>query len=196
VQFTADSHPDVASGRITVTFRLWARPHARVGGRYNVGDVVIEVDSIDLVPFAGITRADLRRSGAGSMEALRARAAHSGPIDDDTLLYRIGFHVVGDRDRAPRTTDAATVTDVLRRLDAMDRRSRVGAWTRPTLRLIGDREGTVSSELAAALDRPRPEFKVDVRKLKALGLTESLTVGYRLTPLGRAVLDASPRARA
>jgi hypothetical protein len=84
----------VASGDITVSIRLWSRPKVKVGGRYPVGPVRIEVDSIELVPFSSVTRADVRRSGEQDRESLRRRAAHAGPIDDDTLVYRVEFHVV------------------------------------------------------------------------------------------------------
>ena len=94
MQFSPQLRDDVASGDITVSFRLWRRPKVKVGGRYPVGPVVIEVDSIELVPFSSVTRADVRRSGEQDREELRRRAAHAGTIDDDTLLYRIEFHVV------------------------------------------------------------------------------------------------------
>jgi hypothetical protein len=94
VQFSVELRDDVASGDITVSFRLWRRPQVKVGGRYPVGPVVIEVDSMELVPFSSVTRADVRRSGEPDRESLRRRAAHAGPIDDDTLVYRIEFHVV------------------------------------------------------------------------------------------------------
>ena len=94
MQFSPELRDDVASGDITVSFRLWRRPKVKVGGRYPVGPVDIEVDSIELVPFSSVTRADVRRSGEQDREELRRRAAHAGPIDDDTLLYRIEFHVV------------------------------------------------------------------------------------------------------
>ncbi len=186
MQFTQDSHAAIASGAITVTFRLWKRPHAKVGGQYTVGGVVIEVDTIEMLPFHAITKADVRRAGAKDRDALRARAAHAGPIDDDTLLYRIEFHVQGAKpepDAAP--VDDVHVATVITKLDRMDARSTNGPWTREVLRLIGANEGTVSTELAERVGRPRLEFKTDVRKLKALGLTESLLVGYALTPLGR-----------
>jgi hypothetical protein len=95
VKFNKELHPDIAAGDITVTFRLWRRPHAKVGGRYRVGPVEIEVDRMDLVPFVDITEADVRRAGEPDRETLRRRAAHAGPVADDTLLYRIAFHVVG-----------------------------------------------------------------------------------------------------
>jgi hypothetical protein len=94
VQFSPELRDGVASGRITVSFRLWSRAKVKVGGRYAVGSARIEVDSIELLPFASVTRADVRRSGEKDREALRQRAAHAGPIDDDTLVYRIDFHIV------------------------------------------------------------------------------------------------------
>ena len=94
MQFSAELRDDVASGDITVSFRLWSRPKVKVGGRYPVGPVIIEVDSIELVPFSSVTRADVRRSGEQDREELRRRAAHAGPIEDDTLIYRVEFHVV------------------------------------------------------------------------------------------------------
>jgi hypothetical protein len=94
VEFSKELRDDVAAGDITVTFRLWRRPHAKVGGRYRVGAVDIEVDRMEQVPFASITDADVRHAGEESREALRARAAHAGPVSEDTLVYRIEFHTV------------------------------------------------------------------------------------------------------
>lgn len=94
MEFSRELRDDVASGDVTVSFRLWRRPKVKVGGRYWVGPVQIQVDSIDLVPFSSVTRSDVRRSGEQNRESLRQRAAHAGPIDDDTLLCRVEFHVV------------------------------------------------------------------------------------------------------
>ncbi|MCL2583505.1 MAG: hypothetical protein FWE35_13745 [Streptosporangiales bacterium] len=96
MQFSQELRDDVLAGDITVSFRLWKRPKVRAGGRYPVGPGrnLIEVDSVDLVPFAGITEDDVRRAGEPDREALRTRAAHAGPIGDDTLLYRVEFHPV------------------------------------------------------------------------------------------------------
>jgi hypothetical protein len=100
VEFSKELRDDVIAGAITVSFRLWQRPKVRVGGRYRVGEAgQIEVDAVELLPFAAITAADVRRSGEPDREALRRRAAHAGPIDDGTLLYRVEFHVVRDEPR-------------------------------------------------------------------------------------------------
>lgn len=96
MQFSRELRDDVLAGEITVSFRLWKRPKVKVGGRYSVGPGpdLIEVDSVELIPFADITDADVRRAGEPDRESLRRRAAHAGPVADDTLLYRIEFHPV------------------------------------------------------------------------------------------------------
>ena len=85
------------------------------------------------------------------------------------------------------------VADLRARLDRLDRRSPTGPWTRSTLRLIEQYPGVVSTALARHANQERPAFKLNVRKLKELGLTESLEVGYRLSPRGQAVLARAAR---
>lgn len=92
--FSRELRDAVASGEITVSIRLWTRPKVKVGSRYTTAGVVIEIDSVELLPFSAVTTEDVRFSGEASREALRARAAHAGPITDETLVYRIEFHVV------------------------------------------------------------------------------------------------------
>jgi uncharacterized protein YqfB (UPF0267 family) len=94
VEFSRELRPDVLSGDVTVTFRLWRRPKVKAGGRYRVETGQVEVDAVELVPFASIDEADLQRCGEADLESLRRRAAHAGPVQDDTVLYRIEFHVV------------------------------------------------------------------------------------------------------
>jgi hypothetical protein len=92
--FSRELRQAVAEGDLTVSIRLWSRPQVKTGGRYRTAGVVIEIDSIELLPFSAISDADVRLAGEHDREALRARAAHSGPITDNTLVYRIEFHVV------------------------------------------------------------------------------------------------------
>jgi hypothetical protein len=94
VEFSRELREPVAAGEITLTFRLWRRPQVRAGARYPVGPALIEVESIELVPFSSVTRDDLDRAGEKDLESLRRRTAHAGPVHDDTLVYRIEFHLV------------------------------------------------------------------------------------------------------
>ncbi|MGD0560804.1 MAG: ASCH domain-containing protein [Streptosporangiaceae bacterium] len=95
MEFSQEIREKVLTGQITVSFRLWRRPKVKAGGRYRVADGQIEVDSVELLPFSSIDETDVRLSGEADLESLRQRAAHAGPIGEDTLLYRIEFHTVG-----------------------------------------------------------------------------------------------------
>jgi hypothetical protein len=96
MQFSPELRDRVADGTITVSYRLWSRPKVKVGGVYRSGSVMIEIDELDLLPFSSITEEDLARTGEPDRETLRARTAHAGPIHDDTLVYRVEFHVMED----------------------------------------------------------------------------------------------------
>jgi hypothetical protein len=94
VEFSRELRNDVLAGDITLSVRLWQRPRVKKGGRYRVALGEIEVDAVEPLPFAAITDEDVRRAGEPDRETLRQRAAHAGPINEDTLVYRIEFHVV------------------------------------------------------------------------------------------------------
>jgi hypothetical protein len=189
--FSLDAHAGLADGSITRTFRTWKRAQVRAGGRYRVGGMLLEVDAVGRVAVVDLTEDDARAAGEPDLAALRRRL---GDPDDQSLVWRVDLHYVGPDDRiALRAADALSEQDVERlttRLDRLDAASTTGPWTRDVLRLIVARPGVVSTELAEELGRERQEFKTDVRKLKNLGLTESLRVGYRISPRGQALLDA------
>lgn len=92
MEFSRELRNDVLAGDVTLSIRLWKRPKVKPGGHYRVGPGEIQVDAVELVPFAAITAADVPRTGEVDRETLRQRAAHAGPIDEDTLVYRVEFH--------------------------------------------------------------------------------------------------------
>jgi hypothetical protein len=176
-----DSWPGIADGSITITFRVWTRPQAKVGGRYRIGGMLIEATDVRQVRVGEITDDDARRAGATDRAALLKR------LGADDRVWRVDFAYLGPDDRIARRNDTSSedLADVMARLARLDRN---GAWTRQTLQLIERYPGIVSTTLARHADQERPAFKLNVRKLKELGLTESLEVGYRLSPRGEAVL--------
>lgn len=179
--FTADTWPGIADGSITITFRAWKRAQAKVGGRYRIGGMLIEATDVRRIATVEITDDDARQAGAADRGALLSRLGGADPV------WRVDFVYVGADDRIGRRNDTETTNlhDVMARLSRLDRN---GAWTRQTLQLIERYPGIVSTTLARHAGQERPAFKLNVRKLKELGLTESLDVGYRLSPRGEAVL--------
>jgi hypothetical protein len=194
VLFTATAHPGLADGSITRTYRHWKRPQVKVEGRYRVGPVVLVVDALALVTVADITDAGARQSGFASAAEqigyLRKASPHLAATD---AVWQIDFHAEPPGDAPPLHDDADLTDDdvahIRERLDRLDQSSSHGPWTRQTLAAIAEHPATVSSTLAEQLGRDRAELKVDIRKLKRLGLTISLERGYRISPRGRAVLD-------
>lgn len=85
----------------------------------------------------------------------------------------------------PEDVEAITGT-----LEEMDASSDHGPWTRRTLQLISEQPGVVSTVLARQIGMDRYAYKALIRKLKQLGLTYSLDVGYSISPRGRAYLRA------
>lgn len=178
----------IAAGAVTLAFRRWRRPTVRAGGTLTTPIGVLAIEAVDIVSDDQVTEADAHRAGFAGRDDLLAGL---GPAEGD--VYRIAFRLQGADPRAAlREQDELTPEDwaaLRQRLDRLDRAARHGAWTGAVLRLIGERPGTRASDLAARFGRDTAVFKTDVRKLKALGLTESLEVGYRLSPRGRALLD-------
>ena len=187
MMFKSCFHPAIRRGDITCTVRIWQRPHAKVGGHYRLGDGAIEVQRIQEIGFEALTPALARRSGFASLVELLKVAKH-GPGE---RVFLIEFRYV----EAPVTRAASeselpdenTMAALMAKLAAMDRRA-VRPWTHATLQVIAAHPGERAADLAQRLQRQREELKADIRKLKALGLTLSLDVGYRLSPRGEAVV--------
>jgi hypothetical protein len=182
----------IVAGTITLAFRRWRRPTVRAGGRLRTAVGELAIDAVDVVRVEDITAADARAAGVASRDALVTGLAARGPGD----VYRIALRFAGaDRRIALRERDEVDDDELARiaaRLARFDAASRHGAWTRATLDLIAAHPAVRAAELAARVGREMLPFKADVRKLKELGLTESLEVGYRLSPRGCAVLTRLP----
>jgi len=195
VLFQARFWPLIADGSVTVTFRRWKRRQVVAGHRYRtghriVGRMMIEVDAVEEVDPDAIDDTDARRAGFPDAATLVAQLRG----DPELPVYRIAFHVVDEPD--PRSVLAAAAdlspadrAEIDRRLERLDRASARGPWTRAVLEVIAAQPATRAADLAAGFGRETQPFKTDVRKLKNLGLTESLEVGYRLSPRGRAYLE-------
>jgi hypothetical protein len=167
----------IAAGTVTCAFRRWDRPRVRVGGTQRTPVGVLEFTAVDPVDEAGLTADDARAAGFADLAALHR--AQRG----DGQLYRIALRLAGPDPRVAlrtkRRLSQAERAEIDARLARMDRAAAV-------LELIAENPGVRAPDLAARMGRETLPFKRDVRKLKELGLTESLEVGYRLSPRGRA----------
>ncbi|HEV8592041.1 MAG TPA: hypothetical protein VGQ55_08060 [Pyrinomonadaceae bacterium] len=177
----------IKSGEITLLFRRWSRPGAKAGGTQMTQGGVIGIDSVDVVTEGDINEMDAREAGFASKDDL---LSHLNYRDDP--IYRLRVYFAGDDPRkALREVDDLTeaeLNEIIAKLKKLDANSKRGDWTQTYLQLIHDRPNTFSGVLAKTVGVDIPHFKPWVRKLKTLGLTESLSPGYRLSPRGEKVL--------
>ena len=178
----------IAEGSVTLAFRRWDRPRVRPGGTQRTVAGVVRFDTVEQVDPATLTQDDAARAGVRSLAALLRLLDRR----DGANVYRMQVSPAGADPRvALRGQDQLTDDDrraLDARLDRMDAARADGPWTREVLRLIADRPGVRAPDLAASLGRETLPFKRDVRKLKELGLTRSLEVGYEISPRGQAYL--------
>jgi hypothetical protein len=179
----------IADGTVTRAYRKWDRPRVKAGGRQRTPAGVVAFEKVEAVDRVSLTDADARAAGLADLDELLELVDRR----PEGTIYRIDLRLVGPDPRVAlraSAPDAAEVAELRRRLDRLDRASRHGPWTLAVLRAIDGHPGMRAADLAATFHRQRDPFKLDVRKLKELGLTESLRPGYRLSPRGRAALAA------
>lgn len=183
----------IRTGEVDLAFRRWDRPRVLVGTRLRTAVGLVEVTAVEQVDPAAITEAEATRCGAASADDVRRALAARA----ERPAWRVGLRYAGPDPRAvlrEQPPTAAELEEIWRRLERLDRASSSGPWTSETLALVDRHPGRRAPELAAMQGRETAPFKRDVRKLKELGLTESLAIGYRLSPRGEAVVDAARRA--
>jgi hypothetical protein len=178
----------IRDGKVTAVFRRWDAPRARAGGTQRTAAGVIRFGAITEVQEGALTEADARGAGMATLaDLLKANQRGRG-----SLLFRIEVSFdrpderVALRDTLPTERERA---DIDAALDRLDKGRRTGPWTRQYLRLIAENPGRRAPDLAAGLGRETQPFKIDVRKLKELGLTHSLEVGYELSARGKDYLE-------
>ena len=182
--FKLADHQRVARGELTVTYRLWKSPHVKKGGTYPSGfGGAYHILDIRTVRAEEITDKDARAAGSSDRKALlKLAGAHTGTkVTPKMNLYRVTLRYV-DREPERKTLD---VEEVLARLARLDK---ARSWTEEALTLIERNPRIVARELAEEAGMNTLDFKINIRKLKALGLTTSHDVGYELTALGQSVL--------
>ncbi|MAG56350.1 MAG: hypothetical protein CMJ83_08680 [Planctomycetes bacterium] len=178
----------LASGGVDLAFRRWDRARAKVGTKMRTSHGLVEVLDVEVVPMTKITERDARRAGRAS----RAELLELLKSKPKGRIHRVRLRLAGEDPRIALRAKASftkdELADVTARLARLDQASRRGAWTRTVLELVRDHPGVRAPDLADGLGLETLPFKRDVRKLKELGLTESLKVGYRLSPRGETLL--------
>ncbi|WP_132124089.1 hypothetical protein [Actinocrispum wychmicini] len=177
----------IQRGEVTLAFRRWRKPTVRAGGTLRTLVGVLAIDAVDRIDPDAVTADEAMRAGYPDLAALKATLSTR-----DGDVYRIALRFVGEDPRISLRSSVPSddeMEEIRARLRQMDERSPHGPWTRQVLHMIAAKPGARASDLAAELGRETRTFKADVRKLKELGLTESLQIGYQLSARGHAVVS-------
>ena len=183
----------VRDGSVTLAFRRWKKQDVEPGRRFTTAAGMVRVESVEVVDAGTITDEEAQQAGWPDAVRLRKRL---NP-DESLPTYRVRLVWDGEdprialRENSELTDEEIGALDV--RLERLDRASPFGAWTMSTLALIGEHPQRRAPDLAAMVGRETAPFKLDVRKLKAMGLTVSFAVGYEVSPRGRTYLDRTTR---
>lgn len=179
----------IRAGVVTLAFRRWRRPSVRGGGTLLTPVGQLSIKSVEQVALNTISAADAHRAGYESREELldalqRRREGEIYRIEIGPLLPDPRIEL-----REIRAATDGELQDLRSRLSRLDARALEGAWTFRTLEALSVHPGVRAGDLCGLVGQEKERFKLNVRKLKNLGLTESLGTGYRLSPRGEALLD-------
>ena len=178
----------IRRGEVTLAFRRWVRPSVRPGGTLRTAAGVVRFGAVSRLGDRNVSEADARAAGYPSAAALLADLDQR----EDGDIYRVEITHAGEDPRIALREDAdlsdQAWAQLEKQLARLDGASAAGPWTAGVLRLIAERPGVRAGDLARRFGQERDAFKLNVRKLKNLGLTESLEIGYRLSPRGERVL--------
>jgi hypothetical protein len=182
----------IRDGSVTLAFRRWRRPSVRAGGTLLTAVGQLEIVSVDEVATTRISHAEARRAGYASRDDLLIEL--NGRTEG--TVYRVALGALRPDPRVA-LRESATLADaerreISRRLQRLDSGAPDGAWMRRTLEIIRDHPGRRAADLSQIVGMEKLPFKLNVRKLKALGLTESLETGYRLSPRGLVFMKGEP----
>lgn len=184
----------IADGSITLAFRRWREQDVKPGAEFRSAGSVIRVDAVEVVDVAAITDAEAELAGLKNAADVRKRLAP----DESWSTYKVTLSYAGPdprialRESADLSPEDVAAIDA--KLDRLDRASSHGAWTMRTLELIRQNPQRRAPDLAEIEGRETAPFKIDVRKLKGIGLTVSFPVGYEISPRGLAYLAATTRS--
>ena len=183
----------IVDGSITLAFRRWREQDVKPGAEFKSAGSVVRVDAVEVIDVDAITDAEAVLAGLKDAADVRKRLAP----DESWSTYRVRLSYAGPdprialRESAELTDDDVAAIDA--KLERLDKASSHGPWTMRTLELIRQNPQRRAPDLAEIEGRETAPFKIDVRKLKGMGLTISFPVGYELSPRALVYLARTKR---
>lgn len=184
----------IKSGTIKLAFRRWEKSQVKEGTLLKTFIGLVKVTRITRIEEGQITRKDIRDAGFENLEQLLNALQQS----DGGNLYKIAlrYHTEDPRIkvREQKTLTDSAYAELKNTLVRLDKNSRQGMWTKKVLLAIQKNPHLKAVEVAKLTGFEKQWLKLNIRKLKNLGLTISHEVGYELSPLGKTFVKKLLRA--
>jgi hypothetical protein len=177
----------IKSGTISLAFRRWEKPNVKKGSTMKTAVGVIRVTDVEPIKDNAITKSDATKAGYESIDSLM-KAINKVKAG---IIYKVKlkYHSEDPRLELREKTDLteAEYQKLKTKLDRLDKTR--GPWVLIVMKLIKRYPERRAGDLADIMRMDKFDFKINVRKLKNLGLTISHEIGYSLSPLGDIVME-------
>ena len=185
--FKKNTLDGIKSGEIHLAFRKWKRPTIKKDGTILTRVGQLRIVDVKRIEMDQISKADLLNAGIEHEDSWRRRLERT-----EGDLYRIELAWAGEDPRIELRNQPLSSEDfdaLCLKLNKIDKRSTKGPWTFRILELIKKHPGRLAQLLADEMGVEKKWLKPNIRKLKAIGLTISLDVGYKLSVRGESLVD-------
>jgi hypothetical protein len=184
--FSIDQLNAIKSGALTLAFRRWKKPSVKKGSILTTAICRISIDNVSIIDEDSITAKDTKCAGFESKEKL-LQLLNKHPGD----LYKIALSYHSEDPRIELRQQKLTgemFEQLKKKMERLDRASSDGPWTKSILRAIKQHPHLRAADLCNKVGVEKMKMKLNIRKLKNLGLTISHEVGYEISPLGKEFL--------
>lgn len=180
---------NIKKGNITLAFRKWQKPSVKIGTLLHTSVGLIEIKNIEVIQENEITTEDAINSGFKNKEALFNSLSTKNKGDIFKIV--ISFYSEDPRIKLREQTDVSDkeFANILSKLNRLDKFSKEGVWTTKVLQTIEENPNLHAIGIASLTGFQKEWLKINIRKLKNLGLTISHSIGYEISPRGKVVLQ-------
>ena len=186
--FTVDVLNKIKSGEVTAALRKWKKPTVKKDGTLITSIGQLHIDDLKTIKLDDITDGILTRCGINDFRVWKKKFYDKRDGD----LYLVEFSIIGPDPRIELRENInwslEELIKVKKKLNTWD--INYGSpWTLRVMQYILDHPQKRAADMAVDLGIEKSILKPNIRKLKALGLTISYSVGYDLSPRGKKLLE-------
>lgn len=179
----------IRSGEISLAFRKWKKTAVKTGSLIKTSIGLVEIKAVSEIDASEIKIGDAINAGFASLDELLQLLNKT----EQGIIYKIYIDYF---DKDPRIAlreninpENVELKEITSKLERFDRYSKQGNWTLEVLKLIHQNPTLRAAVLAQRTRWEKEWLKLNIRKLKNIGLTISHEVGYSISPLGEKYLE-------